>query len=103
MGRNVNMLMPSPDHEEHDAYLARYLDTGDATDHRHRPRGDRAPPRRQHVPAPSVGRRDAVGGERKFTGMLHDLSEARAARGASCVPARRAGERSSTPPWTASS
>ena len=29
LGQNVSMLMPSPDRERHDAYLARYLATGD--------------------------------------------------------------------------
>ena len=29
VGRNVSMLMPSPDRERHDSYLARYLTTGE--------------------------------------------------------------------------
>jgi PAS domain S-box-containing protein len=75
IGRNVNMLMPSPDHEEHDAYLGRYPHTGDATIiGRGRPVTGR---RRDGTPFPlhlSVGEM-SVKGERKFTGMLHDLSE----------------------------
>lgn len=30
IGRNISMLMPSPHRERHDAYLARYLSTGEA-------------------------------------------------------------------------
>jgi PAS domain S-box-containing protein len=74
LGRNVNMLMPSPYHEEHDGYLARYLATGsphiigigrEVTGRRRN--GDTFP---LHL---SVGEM-AVAGERKFTGVLHDVS-----------------------------
>jgi two-component system sensor kinase FixL len=73
-GKNVNMLMPSPYHEEHDGYLARYLRDGapriigrgrDVTGKRHD--GTTFP---LHL---SVGEM-AVAGERRFTGILHDLS-----------------------------
>jgi two-component system sensor kinase FixL len=74
VGRNVNMLMPAPYHEEHDAYVARYLATG-------------APKiigigrevtglRRDGTTFPlhlSVGEM-SIGRERKFTGILYDLS-----------------------------
>ena len=75
VGRNVSMLMPSPDHEHHDAYLARYLDTGAATiigsgrEVSGRRRNGTTFP--LHL---SVGEM-SINGERKFTGMLHDLSE----------------------------
>lgn len=73
-GRNVSMLMPSPFREEHDSYLARYLQTGEAKIigigrevTGVRKDGTRFP---LHL---SVGEmRD--GDERKFTGILHDLS-----------------------------
>jgi two-component system, LuxR family, sensor kinase FixL len=72
-GRNVDMLMPSPYHEEHDGYLARYLATGEAkiigigreVSGRHKD-GTIFP---LHL---SVGQL-TIGGQRKFTGILHDL------------------------------
>lgn len=74
LGRNVTVLMPSPYREEHDQYLARYLATGQAriigigreVTARHRD-GTMFP---VHL---SVGEM-ALGGHRKFTGILHDLT-----------------------------
>lgn len=75
LGRNVTMLMPSPYREEHDGYLARYLTTGEA---RIIGVGREVSGRRRdgtifplHL---SVGEM-APGGERKFTGIVHDLTE----------------------------
>ena len=75
IGRNVSMLMPPPHREEHDRYLARYLDTGEA---RIIGLGREVTGRRRdgttfplHL---SVGEM-TISGERKFTGVLHDVSD----------------------------
>ncbi len=74
IGRTVNTLMPSPYREEHDGYLMRYLHTGEqriigigreVTGLRKD--GSTLP---VHL---SVGEWQ-VGGERHFTGILHDLT-----------------------------
>jgi two-component system sensor kinase FixL len=74
LGRNVNLLMPSPYREEHDTYLSRYKATGRARIigigrevQGLRKDGSTFP---LHL---SVGQ-ITVQGERKFTGILHDLS-----------------------------
>ena len=74
VGKNVNILMPPPYREEHDGYLSRYLSTGVATIigvgrevTGRRLDGTTFP---LHL---SVGEM-SVNGERKFTGILHDLS-----------------------------
>jgi PAS domain S-box-containing protein len=74
VGRNISLLMPSPDHEAHDGYLSRYLETGAA---KIIGVGRQVTGRRRdgttfplHL---SVGEM-SIEGERKFTGILHDLS-----------------------------
>ena len=75
VGRNVSMLMPSPYHEEHDGYLGRYLATGEA---KIIGIGREVTGRRRdgtvfplHL---SVGQM-TIGAQRKFTGIVHDLSD----------------------------
>ena len=74
LGHNVDMLMPSPYREEHDTYLSRYLATGRAKIigvgrevQGRRKDGSTFP---LHL---SVGQ-ITINGERRFTGILHDLS-----------------------------
>ena len=74
LGRNISTLMPSPYREEHDGYLAKYVETGRA-----KIIGigrEVTGRRRDGVEFPlhlSVGEM-TIAGERKFTGILHDLS-----------------------------
>ena len=74
IGRNVTVLMPSPYREEHDEYLSRYQRTGQATII-----GvgrEVTGLRRDGTTFPlhlAVGEM-ALGGERKFTGIVHDLT-----------------------------
>lgn len=79
VGRNVSMLMPSPDRERHDSYLERYLETGERriigigriTTAVHRD-GFTFPIEL------SVG--EAHDEERIFTGFIRDLTESQRAR-----------------------
>jgi two-component system sensor kinase FixL len=73
-GQNVKLLMPPPYREEHDGYLSHYLETGEA---RIIGTGRDVTGRRKdgstfplHL---SVGE-TISDGERRFTGILHDLS-----------------------------
>lgn len=74
IGCNVRMLMPSPYHEEHDLYLERFRTTGVAavigTGRQVRGRRKDGSIFPLHL---SVGEM-LIQGERKFTGVLHDLT-----------------------------
>jgi two-component system sensor kinase FixL len=74
LGKNVSLLMPSPDREQHDTYIARYLDTGvqkiigiGREVNARRRDGQTFP---VHLAVGEI----RVHGERHFTGILHDLT-----------------------------
>ena len=74
LGQNVKVLMPGPDRDQHDRYLANYLETGIpriiGTGREVRGRRKDGSTFPLHL---SVGRMD-IDGEPAFTGILHDLS-----------------------------
>jgi two-component system sensor kinase FixL len=74
LGKNVSILMPSPHKEEHNSYIENYLRTGQA---KIIGRGREVSARKRdgtlfpiHLAVGEVN----IGGERKFTGIIHDLS-----------------------------
>lgn len=74
LGHNVSVLMPTPFREEHDGYLRRYLETGERRiiGIGREVRGRRADG--TEFPLSLAVGETAVGGERKFTGILRDLT-----------------------------
>lgn len=74
-GKNVSILMPSPDHEAHDSYLARYRATGE----RHIIGiGRRVMGRRKNgsiFPLELAIGEAIGGGKRVFTGFMRDLTQ----------------------------
>lgn len=76
LGRNVNCLMPSPDREQHDSYIRRYMATGEA---RIIGRGRTVTGRRWNgstFPMELAVGEAITDGQRVFTGFVRDLTEA---------------------------
>ncbi len=76
VGRNVSMLMSSPDREQHDAYIKRYLETGvrRIIGVGRIVRGLRADG--SQFPMKLTVGEARVNGDRIFTGFVHDLTDA---------------------------
>lgn len=80
VGRNVSMLMPSPDREQHDGYLRRYLETDEK---RIIGIGREVVARRKDgsvFPIQLAVGEAWVTGRRMFTGFIHDISERKQAQ-----------------------
>jgi two-component system sensor kinase FixL len=74
IGRNISYLMPSPYHEQHDGYIARYLRTGERRiiGFKRVVRGRRNDG--ETFPMELAVGEAIVGGRRMFTGFVHDIT-----------------------------
>ena len=80
IGSNVKMFVPGPDRDKHDAHIARYVETGDKRIigigrevEAVRKDGSTFP---IHLSVSEM----QVGGQRMFTGVVHDISELKSVR-----------------------
>jgi len=75
LGHNVSELMPSPFHEEHDAYLANYGESGEwhVIGRRHETVGRRSDG--STFPVELAVSEFDIGGDVKFTGIVRDITE----------------------------
>jgi PAS domain S-box-containing protein len=74
-GKNVSMLMPSPDRERHDGYLSHYIDTGEK---RIIGKGREVTGLRKDgttFPMDLAVAEMRIGGRRMFTGLVRDITE----------------------------
>jgi len=75
VGRNINLLMPEPDRDRHDGYVNNYLTTGEA---KIIGRGREVAGRHKdghEVPIELAVADSSIDGERRFTGIMRDVSE----------------------------
>ena len=79
VGNNVKILMPSPHRQQHDSYIERYVDTGEA---RIIGIGREVPGMRKDgstFPIRLAVSEVFLGNRRMFTGIIHDLSDVKKA------------------------
>ncbi len=75
IGRNISILMPSPDREQHDRYIQRYLDSGQA---RIIGIGRQVTARRRdgtELPIDLAVSEVEIDGQRMFTGVIRDMTD----------------------------
>jgi len=75
IGKNIQMLMPSPDRERHDDFIERYLATGEKTIICLRRDVEVLHKNGSVFPAELTVSEMQIGGQRKFTGIIRDITE----------------------------